>query len=112
MDPPWEELMSGMGRRKWLESMGIFVIAGAVRGPARNAQLTTPKGPDRMKLDLSEFQPKSMLHVPETKVPRSRYPVIDIHTHLSTRAESVNGVGVGEKMKFHATPETLFAGHG
>jgi len=48
-----------------------------------------------------------MLHVPETKVLRSRYPVIDIHTQLSSRAKSVNGVGVGEKMKFHATPETL-----
>jgi predicted TIM-barrel fold metal-dependent hydrolase len=99
--------MSGMGRREWVESMGIFAIAGALRAPAHSAQLTTPKGPDKMKLDLSDFQPKSMLHVPETKVPRSRYPVIDIHTHLSSRAKSVNGVGVGEKMKFHATPETL-----
>jgi predicted TIM-barrel fold metal-dependent hydrolase len=99
--------MSGMGRREWLESMGIFVVAGALRAPAHGAQVTTPKSPDKIKLDLSDFQPKSMLHVPETKVPRSRYPVIDIHTHLSSRAKSVNGVGIGEKMKFHATPETL-----
>jgi hypothetical protein len=99
--------MSAMGRREWLESIGIFVVAGALRAPAHSAQLTTPKGPAKMKLDLSDFQPKSMLHVPETKIPRSRYPVIDIHTHLSSRAKSVNGVGVGEKMKFHATPETL-----
>jgi hypothetical protein len=97
--------MSEMGRREWLESMGIFVVAGALRAPAQSSQLTNPKRPDKMKLDLSDFQPKSMLHVPETKVPRSRYPVIDIHTHLSTRAKSVNGVGVGEKMKFNATPE-------
>ncbi|MGC1903014.1 MAG: amidohydrolase family protein [Candidatus Acidiferrum sp.] len=60
-----------------------------------------------MKLDLAEFRPKSMLHVPETKVPKSRYPVIDVHTHLSIRAKSVNGVGVGEAMDFLATPETL-----
>jgi predicted TIM-barrel fold metal-dependent hydrolase len=46
-----------------------------------------------------------MLHVPETKVPRSRYPVIDIHTHLSFAAKSVNGVGIGEGMKYLATPE-------
>jgi len=48
-----------------------------------------------------------MLHAPETKVPRSRHPVIDIHTHLSIRAKSVNGVGTGEKMEFLAKPETL-----
>jgi predicted TIM-barrel fold metal-dependent hydrolase len=99
--------MSEMGRREWLESMGILVVAGALRAPAQSSQLTIPNRPEKMKLDLSDFQPKSMLHVPETKVPRSRYPVIDIHTHLSTRAKSVNGVEVGEKMKFHATPETL-----
>jgi hypothetical protein len=34
-------------------------------------------------------------------------PVIDIHTHLSSRAQSVNGAGIGEKMKFRATRETL-----
>lgn len=32
---------------------------------------------------LKEYQPKSMLHVPETQVPRSRFPNIDFHTHLS-----------------------------
>ncbi len=32
---------------------------------------------------LSEYQPKSMLHVPQTHVPRARFPVIDIHTHLT-----------------------------
>jgi len=37
---------------------------------------------------------------PETKVPRSRYPVIDIHTHLSFAAKSANGVGIGEAMKY------------
>ena len=34
-------------------------------------------------------------------------PVIEIHTHLSSRAQSVNGAGIGEKMKFRATPETV-----
>jgi len=32
---------------------------------------------------LKDYQPKSMLHVPETHVPRSRFPNIDFHTHLS-----------------------------
>ncbi|MBZ5542541.1 MAG: amidohydrolase [Acidobacteriia bacterium] len=60
-----------------------------------------------MSLDLSEFRPKSMLHVPETKVARSRYPVIDIHTHISTVAKNQNGVSLGEAMEFLAEPADL-----
>jgi len=36
-----------------------------------------------------------------------KYPVIDIHTHLSIRAKSVHGVGIGEKMEFLATPKAF-----
>jgi predicted TIM-barrel fold metal-dependent hydrolase len=48
-----------------------------------------------------------MLHVPETKVPRSRYPVIDIHTHLSFAAQTADGVAMGEAMKYLAPVEAL-----
>ena len=34
-------------------------------------------------LALVDYQPRSMLHVPETKVPRAAFPAIDFHTHLS-----------------------------
>src|SRR5580704_6528989 len=96
-----------MHRRRWLESIGLLAVAGALPEQVRGAQLKSPQGARKMKLDLADFQPKSMLHVPETKVPRSRYPIIDIHTHLSIRAKSVNGVGVGDQMDFLATPDTL-----
>jgi predicted TIM-barrel fold metal-dependent hydrolase len=66
-----------------------------------------PRG--KMHLELGEFQPKSMLHVPETKVSRSRFPAIDIHTHLSWQASHKNGVALGEKMQYLATPEELLA---
>lgn len=33
-------------------------------------------------LSLSDFRPKSMLVVPEHIVPRAKYPVIDVHTHV------------------------------
>ena len=52
----------------------------------------------------SEFQPKSMLHAAETKVPRSRYPVIDVHT-ISVRAKLVNGVGIGDRWTFYDSGE-------
>ena len=51
-----------------------FLFAGAGAVAAARAQ---------QKLPLTEYQPKSMLHVPEHPVPRARFPVIDIHTHLS-----------------------------
>ena len=98
--------MDQIDRRRWLESMGLFAAAGVFPNLI-NGQLKSPEGSGKMKLELADFQPKSMLHVPETKVTRSRYPVIDIHTHLSIRAKSVNGIGVGEKMDFLATPESL-----
>ncbi len=52
-------------------------------------------------LALPDFVPRSMLHVKETKVERSRYPVIDVHTHLSFS-------GRGERPPRHAAkPEDL-----
>ena len=48
-----------------------------------------------------------MLHVPETRVPRARFPVIDIHTHLSWAAARKNGVSVGEEMTYPAPPQVL-----
>ena len=99
--------MNEMDRRRWLESMGLFVAAGAFPTSINSSQLKSPEGSGKMKLELADFQPKSMLHVPATKVSRSRYPVIDIHTHLSIRAKSLNGVGIGERMEFLATPESL-----
>ncbi len=40
-------------------------------------------------------------------MPRSRYPVIDIHTHLSFAARTENGVGIGEEMKYLAPVDAL-----
>ncbi|HEY8549686.1 MAG TPA: amidohydrolase family protein [Vicinamibacterales bacterium] len=34
-------------------------------------------------LPLTEFAPRSMLRVPETRVERPRYPVVDMHAHLT-----------------------------
>lgn len=45
--------------------------------------------------------------MPETRVERARYPVIDVHTHLTFRARSVGGVGHGEAMRALAAPADL-----
>jgi len=100
------EFMDRIGRRRWLENMGMFFMAGrlpttSITSPP--AELESAGKP----LQLADFQPRSMLHVPETKVPRPRYPVIDIHTHLSVTAKEDNGVGIGEAMKYFAPVEAL-----
>ncbi len=58
-----------------------------------------PAEPARKPLDISDCAPKSMLRVHETRVERSRFPVIDIHTHLSFSTKSEKGVFLaGERM--------------
>src|SRR6266403_376421 len=102
--PSLENFMDGIGRRRMLESAGALLVAS--RFPATATASPPAKlGSGAKPLQLADFQPRSMLHVPETKVPRSRYPVIDIHTHLSFAAKSANGVGIGETMKYLTTAE-------
>src|SRR2546427_12991479 len=98
--------MSGIGRRRWLESMGMFFVASRLPRASKTSPPAVPEGAGK-PLQLADFQPRSMLHVPETKVPRSRYPVIDIHTHLSFAAKTENGVGIGEEMKYLAPVDAL-----
>ncbi len=96
--------MDGIGRRRMLESAGALLVAS--RFPATATASPPAKlGSGAKPLQLADFQPRSMLHVPETKVPRSRYPVIDIHTHLSFTAKNANGVAIGETLKYLATAE-------
>ena len=93
-----------MNRRNCLASLaGIATTAQA----QQKAEMKKP-APAKTRLPLEEFEPKSMLHVPETRVPRSRFPVIDVHTHLSfsTSLESTLS-GKEEKASFPATPEEL-----
>src|SRR5437879_5511700 len=103
--------MSTSDRRHWLgrTSAAILAAFGKGTGAASAATASQETPAHKMHLELSDFQPKSMLHVAETKVPRARFPVIDIHTHLSWRAVNRNGVGMGEKMTFLAEPKDLLA---
>ena len=69
--------MPSWNRRQWIAAAGGGLIAAVQSGCQRRE---TPK---MKSVTIDEYEPKSMLHVPETKVPRSRFPVIDVHTHLT-----------------------------
>jgi len=106
-----EGKMSFWNRRQWLRgAVAVMVGSRAVTSPGRTLAgpgLGKPVEKHFTPLDLGEFRPKSMLHVPETKVSRAKFPVIDVHAHLSFEAESKNGVPLGEKMKYPAPPEEI-----
>ena len=77
--------MSRWNRRQWVSGMAGAVAAGSHRGfghPKTAAAAARP-AEDPEPLALTDFEPKSMLRVAESSVPRSRYPVVDFHTHLS-----------------------------
>src|ERR1043166_6425603 len=73
-------------RREWIKTVAGASV-GALSLPLLNpthAQTKTPAAKQvEPPLALKDYQPKSMLHVPETHVPRSRFPLIDFHTHLT-----------------------------
>ena len=84
-----------MNRREWLQTTGAAVGAAMTPGAAAKAAARggetdllqaaqAPAKPDA-SLELVDYQPKSMLHVPVTKIERSAFPVIDMHTHLAVR---------------------------
>ena len=68
-----------MNRREWL-TLGAASLAVGGAGEAQQA----PAQASNQVLPLEQYQPKSMLHVPETHVPRARFPVIDFHTHITS----------------------------
>lgn len=70
--------------------LGLLPAAAAAQ-QARKAQ----------PLDLTEFEPRSALIVAESKIDRARFPVIDVHTHLSWSKDETNS--------YRATPDQLLA---
>ncbi len=100
--------MSAWSRRQWLAGLGLAAvgqgaIASAWEGRADKRASRSKQTMGRGKLALEDYQPKSMLHVPETKVARSRFPVIDFHTHLSWSGRR----GQVAQVHNNATPEEV-----
>lgn len=95
-----------MNRREWLASLAATMTSARV---LRSERSTPMQGQTQAPatLDLKDFQPRSMLKVASTRVPRARFPVIDFHTHLGFRAKGVRGVPHGEEVKFRAPASEL-----
>ncbi|MDX2034837.1 MAG: amidohydrolase family protein [Blastocatellia bacterium] len=81
-------------RREWMAAAAATMV-GAALGRGQD--------PAKPPLPLKEYEPKSRLHVPETRIERARFPVIDFHTHLSF----VDRKATPEKALFRAGREEI-----
>src|SRR5215471_8853325 len=99
-----------MNRRQWLYNAGLAASAASVAGAQLKANDVHDEKPDlqgKGKLPLEEYEPKSMLHVHESYVPRSRFAAIDIHTHISVAKKSEKGVGLSAERQYLGAPDEL-----
>jgi len=98
-----------MNRRQLLRTTGLGLVGSTV-APASAVPSAAAAAPGEAKgLSLADYQPKSMLQVPENHVARARFPVIDIHTHISWSKKVVNGVPLAPERDYFGTPEELLA---
>jgi predicted TIM-barrel fold metal-dependent hydrolase len=97
-------------RREWVVGMGM--VAGAAVGRrsvlGESAEVSPSDTQQEPPLLLSAFEPRSMLQVAESHVPRARFPVIDFHTHITQSAWSKNGVALAaERVSLGSPPELV-----
>ena len=88
-------------RRGWLSAASAGLMGTAFSADAAPALPDRPSSQQSKPapLALTEFEPKSMLHVAETRVARARFPVIDFHTHVSRRRAQQPAVPAAELVK-------------
>jgi len=87
--------------------MGLVAGTGMQVGntasvPAENSSQPAP-------LELSQYEPRSMLHVHESRVEHSKFPLIDFHTHLSGSTKSEKGVERSPDREYLGAPQELLA---
>lgn len=96
-----------INRRQWLYGVGLLAGAGT-KIPWAAAEQSKEK-PAPVPLELSQYEPKSMLQVHQSQVERSKFPLIDFHTHISVAAKSEKGVELSPDRQYLGTPQELLA---
>ena len=87
-----------MNRRDLMKMFPALAMSSHLAPAQAQEKSSAVKG-----LPLEQYEPKSMLHAKETHVPRSRYPVIDFHTHITWTGE-LTGI---DKVTFNAMPAQI-----
>lgn len=95
--------MKKINRREWLAGASLAALGASTFSGCGGKQAAEQPAPSEAPLALKDYEPRSMLHVPETKIERSKYPAIDFHTHLSFTVRNSKP----ERMRFLAKPEEI-----
>jgi predicted TIM-barrel fold metal-dependent hydrolase len=98
-----------MNRRQLLCTTGLGLVGGAMAPASAFSASSQDESSKPKALSLADYEPKSMLQVRETRVERARYPVIDIHTHISFSAKSKDGVELAPERHYLGMPQELLA---
>ncbi|MFZ0960766.1 MAG: amidohydrolase family protein [Terriglobia bacterium] len=101
-----------LNRRNFISMSAATFAVGASRNlVAAPAEDHAPHAPctgqskGEAALPLECYEPKSMLHVPETPTARSRVPLIDFHTHITFGSDE----GGVKKIRFDLEPADCLA---
>jgi predicted TIM-barrel fold metal-dependent hydrolase len=100
-----------ISRRQWLYGMGLAAACGTqgVRAAGTAAENKAQPATGPAPLELSQYEPTSMLRVPESRVERSKFPTVDFHTHISGSTKSEKGVELSPDREYFGTPQELLA---
>jgi predicted TIM-barrel fold metal-dependent hydrolase len=91
-----------------LFGVGLAAGGGTTVGRVAGAfGVTAGKDARPAPLELSQYEPKSMLQVHESHVERSKFPLIDFHTHISVSTKSENGVELSPDREYLGTAQEL-----
>jgi predicted TIM-barrel fold metal-dependent hydrolase len=105
--------MRRISRRAMLATTGLGTLSAGLptawAGNPGQSSAAQENGAHSQKysLPLTDYQPESMLHVQTTHVSRSRFSVIDFHTHVTNSARVVNGVAIGAARVYNGMPQDL-----
>jgi predicted TIM-barrel fold metal-dependent hydrolase len=99
-----------MNRRQLLRTTGFGLVGGAVaQGISSSASTGSDPKSQPTSLSLADYEPKSMLQVRERHVDKARFPVIDIHTHITVSAKEENGVSLVPERQYLGTAEEMIS---
>jgi Predicted metal-dependent hydrolase of the TIM-barrel fold len=101
-----------INRRRVLQGLGVAVGVAAQRRSSQAlaytaAEATAQQTVSGQPLALVDFEPKSMLHTQETHIGRAKFPVIDVHTHITVSAKSEKGIDLGAERTYLAKADEL-----
>jgi len=88
---------------------GASRLSGAAQNTDQSGGGAESKSDKSAPLPLTDYEPKSMLHVHETHVAKCHFPCIDVHTHISFSKKAENGVQLAPEREYLGTPQECLA---